>query len=281
MVHRANIAATLRQAVAKIDGTQTRLAVENSRRRLSLGIEEIDNLLGGGIVCGDMHEVRCSLSRDLGCASGFLLGLLSGLEENKRIVWITDPATAPDCGKLFPDGLVHFKFDASRLIQIQPLHLNDFLWAAGEAAKTSGLAAVVLHTRGNPVGFDLSISRKLMLRAQTSKTPLFVLRQAGEEEASSAATRWHIAPATSLPDTAYHRGLGAMRQRLTLEKHRNGQTGNWTIYWNTNTRSFEHAASRASPTHSELSLHPSANRSDSPPALGQVLAVKWKQRQAS
>lgn len=264
----------MRRSVAMIDGTRERLTTENGQTRLGFGIDDIDATLGGGLATSDMHEIRCSLSRDSGCSIGFLFGLLSNLSCNRPVAWIEGPATAFEMGKLFPDGLMFFGFDASRLIHIRPMHFNDCLWAAGEAARTGGLAAVVLHVKGNPNMFDLSVSRKLMLRAQTSGTPLFILRQAGEEEASSAATRWHIRPAPSLPDENYQKGLGHMRLILTLEKNRNGQTGQWPIAWNIKTRSFEHAATYKSSANTLLPLHPSADRQDSPSEMGQVVALE-------
>ncbi|MEM8541791.1 MAG: hypothetical protein AAGF25_12625 [Pseudomonadota bacterium] len=270
MARRENIVAALRQSVAKIDGTQERLAIQHGQRRLRIGVPAIDTLLDGGLVTNDMHELRCSLSRDISAAAGFLFGLFSGLDSNDDIAWICDPSAVLDSGRLFPDGLAHFGFDSSRLIHIYPMDFNDCLWAAGEAAKTSGLAAVVLHLKGNVKAFDLSATRKLMLRAQSSQTPVFILRQAGEEEASSAATRWHVAPVQAVGDGIYNKGLGHMRLTLTLEKNRNGQTGQWTVAWNPQARSYEHVAS----THSLLPFYPSADRQDSASKMGQIVALE-------
>jgi len=272
MHNHANIVDNLRRSVARIDDTRRRLAVQSSERRLPVGIDEIDSLLDGGLTQGDLHEFRCSYSRDIGCTVGLLLGLVSKLKSNKPIIWIGEPSAGIDSGMLFPDGLEHFGFDASRFVHISPMHLNDCLWAAGEATRVSGLAAVVLHFKGNPQSFDLSVSRKLMLRARTSETPVFVLRQAGEEEASSATTRWHIKPAPSHPDQFHPKGVGHMRLTLTLEKNRNGQTGQWLIAWNPQTRSFEHAAEHTRSAHTLLPIHSSAYRQDLPTETGQVVA---------
>ena len=157
------------------------------------------------------------------------------------------------------------------------MHFNECLWAAGEAVKTGSLAAVILHVKGNAKLLDLSVSRKLTLRAQNSGMPLFLLRQAGEEEASSATTRWHIKPVSSLPEESYGRGVGYMRLLLSLEKNRNGRTGQWLIAWNPEKRSFEHAAS----THFMLPLYPSSDGSDCASKMGKILAGEWEKRQAS
>lgn len=277
MTQRANLVAALRRSVAKLDGTQERLTVQSSQVVTSLGVDDIDALLGGGFLQGNMHEVRCTLSRDIGCTIGFLLGVLYGLTDKQPIVWLSEPSADLDTGMLFPGGISHLGLDPSRIACIRPPHLADCFWAAGEALRTGGLAAVVLHLKGNPNTFDLSISRKLMLRAQTSGIPLFTLRQAGAEEASSAATRWHIKPSPSLPNEIYPKGLGHMRLTLTLEKNRNGQTGQWLIAWNPQTRSFEHAANSSQhrsgktttqSTHSSLPFHPSVVRQDNAAEMG-------------
>lgn len=281
MAQRANIVTALRQSVARIDGTRERFAVRNAQARLWVAVDDVDALLGGGLTLGDMHEIRCSVSRDVGCAMGFLFALLNGLNSDRPVFWIDEPSSTLDAGKLFPDGLSHYGFDASRLIRVQPMHFGECLWAAGEAAKAGNLAAVILHVKGNQKALDLSVSRKLMLRAQASGTPLFILRQAGEEEASSAATRWHIKPAPSLPNENYSKGVGHMRLVLTLEKNRNGQTGQWPIAWNPETRSFEHAATRIPSANTLLPLHPSANRPDSAAEMGKIMAGEWEKRQVS
>ena len=281
MQQHLNIIRALQQSVYAIDGTRERLAVEGSGKRLGLGIPEIDILLGGGLALNDLHEIRCSLSRDIGAMCGFMLGLLCRIEKGRPVIWISEPSVSLNAGTLYPDGFSYFGFDASCLVNIQPMHLKDALWATGEAAKVGSLAAAVFHLAGNPEAFDLSASRKLMLRSQKSGVPLFVLRQSGREEASSAATRWHVKPSSSLPDEDFDRGVGNTRLTLTLEKNRNGQTGQWTIAWNPQTRSFEHAAQSSSAAYSKLSFNAPSHRPYCPSQVGQVVALDRPKRQAS
>ncbi|MGI9351357.1 MAG: ImuA family protein [Rhizobiaceae bacterium] len=276
-----NIIKTLQHSLHAIDGTRERLVVGDPGNRLRLGIPDIDILLGDGLALNDLHEVRCSLSRDIGTACGFMLGLLCRIEKSRPVIWIAEPSVTPDTGTLYPDGFEYFGFDSSRLVHVQSMHLKDALWAAGEVTKAGSLAASVFQVAGNPEAFDLSVSRKLMLRSQKSGVPLFILRQAGREEASSAATRWHVKPSPSLQDENFSRGLGNMRLTLTLEKNRNGQTGQWVIAWNPQTRSFEHAAQSSSAAYSQLPLATASHRPHRPSSVGQILAPDWAKRQAS
>jgi len=262
----------LRRSVAQIDGRQERLSIQSDNAQLTFGIKDIDSLIGCGLALDDMHELRCSQSRDLACMAGFLLGLLLRLNTQRPVICISEPSARLDTGRIFPDGASYFGFDTSRLVHITPIHLKDAFWATGEAVRSGGSAAVMFHLKGNPQSFDLSISRKLMLRAQTSGTPLFIVRQAGEEETSSASTRWHIKPETSLPDQAFTKGVGQMRLTLTLEKNRNGQLGRWPIAWNPQTRSFNHVKESPDTTHSVLPVHSSAYRPHRSSETGKFVA---------
>lgn len=244
--------------------------------RVALGVPDIDTMTGGGLSLADMHEVRCSASRDIACAAGFvavLLGqLMKGGTHDGPVFWVSEGAATFEAGFLYAEGLSWFGVDPAQIIHVHPRDLGDALWAAGEVARSGNPLATVFHVKGNHRALDLAVSRKLMLRAQTGGAPLFLLRQAGEEEASSAATRWHVAPAPSLPDAQFERGVGHMRLALSLEKNRNGRTGHWLVAWNPEKRSLEHAAnpvsSSATKPHSRLSLHPPADRSHPQAALG-------------
>ena len=271
----------LRQSISKLTGSRSSFPLARPDSKLGVGIAEIDARINGGLATNDLHEFRCSLSRDIASTFGFLLALMARFDSQKPIVWITDPACMVDVNVLFPDGLAQFGLDASRLFYIRPMHLSHALWSAGEAAISSGVAAVVFQVRGNPGMFDLPTSRKLALRTHTSGKPFFVLRQTGEEEASSAATRWHVAPRQSLPNEDFRQGVGHMRLVLTLEKNRNGQSGQWVIAWNPRTRSFENAAQSPASANAELPFYSSANRPDNPQTMGKILAPQWGGRQAS
>lgn len=245
---------------------------------LSLGAVAVDRHLEGGLVCGGLHEVRCALARDIGAGAGFAFGLARRAADarqdgRRRIVWVNDPAARSDGGELFPVGLAQYGVDPSWLTLVEPRDLQGAMWAADEAAGCADLAAMVFHIRGNPARFDITATRRLMLRARASGVLALTLRQSGEEEAGAAVTRWQVQPHPSGTDDLDHRGVGAMRLSLTLERNRAGRTGQWLLAWNAKTRAFEHAASSpaAPAAHSLHRLHPSANRRDPSDDMGQVL----------
>lgn len=249
--------------------------------QLSLGAATVDQCLEGGLVCGGLHEVRCALARDIGAAAGFALGLVARAVAAQRggsgmVLWVRDPATRGDGGGLFPAGLVQYGLDPSRLTFVEPRDLQGAMWAADEAAGCAGLAALVFQIRGNPSRFDITATRRLMLRARESGVLALTLRQSGEEEASAAVTRWGVRTEISAAQLFHHRGVGAMRLSLTLERNRAGRTGQWLLAWNPKTRAFEHAAPNATsrtppPAYALHRLSASAHGRDLPDTMGQVL----------
>jgi protein ImuA len=229
-----------------------------------------------GYIKRGLHEVRCAEARGFASAAGFALGMLARFGNQKgsgRIVWVIDPAASVDTGVPFPDGLSQHGIDPQNLTFVRPLTLHDALWAADQAAKCADLCAIILQVRGNPKRFDLTASRRLMLRARESGAVVCVLRQSGEEEASAAATRWHVEVTPSIPDPGFPQGLGITHHHLTLEKNRHGQTGQWSSVWNPESKAFEDGPSPDKPAHRVHRLHPSAHRPDRPAQMGQVVEI--------
>lgn len=253
----------------------------NEAPPLSLGASAVDHCLEGGLACGGLHEVRSPLARDIGAATGFTLGLAARAMQQGRggrggIVWVTDPATRVDGGGLFPAGLAQYGLDPSSMTMVEPGDLQGAMWAADEASGCNGLAALIFQIKGNPARFDMTATRRLMVRARDSGVLALTLRQSGEEEASAVATRWRVNTEMSGADDMLERGVGAMRLSLTLERNRAGRTGQWLLAWNPKDRSFDHAAAnphaRANPpAHSLDRLPVSADRRDPSGPMGQVL----------
>jgi len=252
---------------------------------LSLGASAVDHCLEGGLACGGLHELRAELARDIGAATGFALGLAARAMQEDRsgrngVVWVTDPATRVDGGGLFPAGLAQYGLDPSSMTMVEPGDLQGAMWAADEASGCNGLAALIFQIKGNPARFDITATRRLMVRARDSGVLALILRQSGEEEASAVATRWRVNTEMSGADDMFERGVGAMRLSLTLERNRAGRTGQWLLAWNPKDRSFDHAAPHPaqkhvsganSPAHSLDRLPVSANRQGSPGQMGQIL----------
>ncbi|MEM6462216.1 MAG: hypothetical protein AAF724_09900 [Pseudomonadota bacterium] len=265
----------LQKAIARIDRRHESFArhaclhADGGEGVFNVG--SIDAAFKDGFPVFALHEVRCSLTRDIGAATGFVAGLMAGCMKHLkgRIVWICDPACRLDGGRLFPAGLAMFGLDPARLLLVCPTDLKSALWASDEAAKCGDLAGVVFQVKGNPACFDMTATRRLMLKAQHNGLFICILRQGGGEEANAAATRWHVQAQPSASDPQLEKGIGAMRLDLALERNRNGHTGHWTIAWNQLEHGFEHV-----PT--DIVDRPAASfdRPNGAPQMGQVVALE-------
>jgi protein ImuA len=272
-------------------------AIEN-KPRLSFGISAVDAALEGGLPLDAITEIRTGRMRDAGAASGFALALSALIQaktegkvaDYQPVLWIRDVVSTNEAGAPYAVGLQHFGLQHQAFMQASPRRLEDVLWLAEAAVASGALAAVILEVRGNPSHFGLTESRRLSLRAKTAGRPLFLLRHAGEEEASSAAFRLLAEPAPAsgrrLPDGSMLGGsIGHPVFRLTLEKSRNPAPFSVLLEWNSRVRQFspvqeaaafrdaaEPFAFRNQPAYPGTGFPASADRPDRPSALGAVVA---------
>ncbi|MEH6692314.1 MAG: hypothetical protein V7774_14100 [Pseudorhizobium pelagicum] len=268
-------------------------AAAGSSNRFCFGVQEVDCLLDGGLPRDGLTEVRTQLFRDSGAATALLLALTSrligspGKDEKatgEPVLWIGDTACVQEAGLPYALGLREFGLRPDQLLFALPRKLEDALWIAELALASRALAATILEVRGNLPGFGLTESRRLALRAKAAGRPLFVLRHAGEEEASSAAFRFRAEPAPALerrlPDGSMLGGsLGHPVFRLTLEKSRNPAPLSFTLEWNSRDRQFLLARPPALPVSvTPGTAHPvdrppaPVDRPDRPAQVGSLLA---------
>lgn len=255
--------------------------------------EELSHILENGLEPGVLHELRCRQSRDAGALAGFAFGLLSRMKQRKTkpVLWISAPFADTSNMTLFPQGLANWGFDPSRLVIVRPLTFMQALWAADEAAKCTDLAAVILHVEGHPKALDMTATRRLSLRASESGTTNLILRQAGDEEATAATTRWCIAPRPSYEGPSelsfkkpneIGQNIGFSTVLSHLERNRQGATSKTPLIWNHQIRGFRHVANQDTDTTRPPSAVPqhrlpgALNRQDQPPAMGQVMAFQNK-----
>ncbi|WP_246755396.1 MULTISPECIES: ImuA family protein [Rhizobium] len=259
---------------------------------LATGVDDLDAAMQGGVPLDALTEIRSLGLRDAGAASGFTLALAARLHAQvagtgaaiSPVLWIGDTVATMEAGLPYAVGIRDFGLEPAAFLQASPRKLEEALWLAETALGSAAFAVVILEVRGNPTRFGLTESRRLALRAKAAERPLFLLRQGGEEEASSALFRFSVEPAPAqarpLPDGSMLGGsIGHPALRLTLEKSRNPAPFSITLEWNPHDRRFapvpdaqhpafpgEHAA------HSGADLSASAHRPDRPQAMGPVLA---------
>jgi protein ImuA len=209
-------------------------------RLLRFGIDAVDAALGP-IPAAALHEVRAEAGDETAAAAfALLLGNLAAAT-GQPVFFVSAGRNRAETGDLYGPGLEALGFAGRRLVRVRARDLQAALWAAGEIAAVPGAGFCLLELAGNPPKAGLTLTRRLALRAAASGTPMLLLRERGQEEASAAGTRWRIAPAPShtlVPALAPGRGglLGPPAFDVVLEKSRTGRTGRWILEWSRHER---------------------------------------------
>jgi protein ImuA len=208
---------------------------------IGTGSDAFDGALGGGLVKAALHEIRSVATADNGAASGFALALgrlaMGSGDSGRRILWIADPFGGSESGQPYGPGLAGHGVPPSAFLHARPRHLKDALMIAEAALAVQSFAAVVLEIYGNPQKLGLTESRRLHLRAKAHRRPIFLLRERGGEEASSAVTRLHVRPAPAasfiLPGGQAHaQSIGHPVFHIAIEKSRNPSPPEFFLEWN-------------------------------------------------
>lgn len=224
----------LRQAVAKIEGIETDLAIGTAR---TFGVRTIDAALCGGLAPGSLHEVIPAAARDVGAATGFVLALAARAgDDTRHTLWIQSDFATLEAGDVYGPGCDRFGLPTGQLLILKVPRPLDALWTMEEALKCRGLKTVIAELPDDGPMADLTTTRRLSLAARDGGGFGFLLRQRPSPLSSSAETRWQVAAASSRPDR--FGGLGRTAFTLALVKNRRGPTGQWLIAWDHHERAF-------------------------------------------
>ena len=252
---------------------------------------DLDAVFDGGLPSCGLVEIRNAQTRDMGAATGFSLALAALRQDRAEsgggtTLWIGQALALSEAGMPYGPGLMRHGLDPARFLLARPRTVPDALWMAETALGVPALSTVILEIRGNPPGFGLTESRRLQMRARAGGVLLLLLRQAGEEEASSALCRLRIEPAPAgerpLPDGATLEGsLGNPVFLVTPEKSKTADPGGILLEWNPDDRRFNRLEPRPAASREErrpadpLSLVSlSSRRPGGPAALGEVVAFQ-------
>jgi protein ImuA len=242
----AAVAAELRRLLPKMEGVKP-------VRPSPFGLTAIDRCLPqGGLSGAALHEIVPD-EGSTPAAFGFLIALLvhassapslgerNRTDQSSPLILVMPDHGLRDYGRPYSHGLNALGLDPRRLLLVETAHRKDALWATEEALR-SGAPSVVAGVIDQ---FDLKTSQRLQLAAMDAGLPLFVLRSPRFLESSAASTRWRVAAATAARDRF---GLFARsRWQLTLERCRNGRTGEWMVEYDHVAHRFSLAAALADP----------------------------------
>lgn len=250
---------TLRETIARIEGKSVHAAreaafnAEHASRADEVGGldengAEFSDLVGDMTMTGSSFlEVRSGRLADAGTASGFALALALSrnghdAQSRRRLLMIAGPYVVREAGMAYAPGLFDFGAGFGEVVHAMPQRIEDALWLADTALSCKAFSAVILEVDGNPKKLGLTESRRFSLKTRDFGSCLILLRQGGEEEASSAATRVKVAPAPSaarifagMPIPAAN-SIGNPVFRVSVEKSRTATSSDFLLEWNRHDR---------------------------------------------
>ena len=297
----------LREAIARIEGKPDHVARTAASTAASLHPQSgngalegdrkdlFDGLMNQMLAPGNLIEMRGRRLQQAGAVMGFGLALaLMSAEKDRgarqRLLFIADPHVVREAGLAYAPGLLDFGLSSATLVHAMPRRIEDALWLVEAALASRAFSAIVLEVHGNPKKFGLTESRRLSLKARATGGRLILLRQAGEEEASSALLRLSVEPAPAAARTLADGSLlggsiGSPVFRITLEKSRIPGSPELTLEWNSDDRRlrlFEQFASSSLGSSHSVALFPKASdRPHRPAPLGSLLAFAPRLDRAS
>ena len=110
---------------------------------VSLGIPPIDDVLGGGLVCGALHEIAAARETETAAATGFALALAIRRQCAITVLWIAEELSLAENGVPYGPGLDQAGFAPERLITVSTARGRDVLWAMEEALRCPAIGAVI------------------------------------------------------------------------------------------------------------------------------------------
>jgi protein ImuA len=217
----------LRETIENIQHFQ----FDREKPPLTLGARpdsRLDDLLGGGLAFGALHEMAPERAPDFGAAMGFTLALAAlSARRGGETLWIQTDYARLEGGAIHGAGLDLFGLSSRRLLVLRARRAIDALFAMEEALKCRALASVIAELPDDAA--DLTTTRRLSLAAREGNGLGLLLRHRSSSMPSAAMTRWSVAALPGARDE--FGGLGRTSFLLSLVKNRRGPCGQLSIAW--------------------------------------------------
>lgn len=224
----------LRERVARIEGRRGGDAMAS----FTSGHPALDAFLGGGMARGRLHEVGARAVDDASQATAFAALLAwRAREGGKAMLWLRTEEAERRSGRLYAPGLTELGLDPATLVLGRMPDDVALLRGAADAARCSGVGAIVVECWRNPRALDLTASRRLALAAEQSGATLLLLRIDAAPDATVAHTRWGVRAAPSVALAANAPGHPLFD--VELLRSRAGPAGGvWRMEWSRDEQTF-------------------------------------------
>ena len=166
-----------------------------------------------------LSEVFAATVGDAG-AVGFVLSHLA--RGAAPVLWIQDRQSCRETGRPCVGGL-----EGRSVLMLHLARPLDVLIAAEEGLRCKALSAVVAEIYGNPPALDFTATKRLVMRAEATGVPCWLIRHGGVPDLSAARDRWRVGSLPSAPNPDDAMAPGDPRWRVELFRSRDKQPGLW------------------------------------------------------
>ena len=153
--------------------------------------------------------------------TGFVLTKLR--HKTRPILCVQDHVSAREAGRFYMPGLRH----SWPLLQVDVSRASDVLFAMEEGLRCQDIAAVIGEVWGDPKALDFTASKRLMMRAEASGVPCWLIRRNATASLSAARDRWRVSSMPSAVHPHDPRAPGTPRWQVELFRSRRTKPGTW------------------------------------------------------
>ncbi len=164
---------------------------------------------------------------------------LAHLKPEGRVLWVQDRMTQLETGLPAAPAFSRFGNVGNRLVLTSAKTARDTLWSIEEGLRCGALGGIIGEIWGAPSSLDFTATKRLALRAERQKVPVFLIRLAGTPALSAARERWQIASLPSAPHRYDPDAPGAPRWRAELFRSRGRRPGTWEVEYDRQTHCFD------------------------------------------
>lgn len=214
----------------------TSLPSRSNIGKVSLGAENVDERLHGGLPRAALHEIY-GAEDSSGAALGFALMVAVRAAAARPIIIVRDDRCVRSGGRVYGDGVAALGGNPNVIYLVHSVGTLPTLRAADDAVACQAAGAVIVEPWGAAAAYDLTASQRIALHAGYSDVPTLIVRKGVAPTPSAATTRWHVRGAPSRALAANAPGYPAFD--ITLLRHRRGVAGfEARLEWNSEHRRF-------------------------------------------
>lgn len=170
-----------------------------------------------------LEEVCVAGASGVAAGLGFLVSAAGEAAGRGGLMAAAPRAWFRERGRLLAGGLAQVGLTSRPLLLIATATEIEALWALEEGLRSGAVGLAI----GAVEAASLLATRRLDLAARAAGATATLIKTRPAKDLSAARRRWRVAPHPSGPHPFDPKASGSARWRVTLERSRDGASGDW------------------------------------------------------